>query len=385
MGVRCGVYRLALVSVLTLFAAVSICAGNQRPPVVVDYFYEPGCPECLQVEGEILPALKMRYEGLYTLRRHDMRVTSNVVTLIRYHETLDVTDNSSVSMFVDYSRPLLGLSAIREGLLSSVDACAGQRMHPGWRPPMPIEAGSIGDAKQRISGFAVGAVLTSGLIDGLNPCAIATLVFFISLLVVYGGQRRTLLLMGVPFCIGSFTTYTAIGFGLLSCLHSLESFPLVRRAIELLLVVGLVALAILSFRDAIHYSQSRSPDAVSVKLPAWAQRWIHLVARRGVKSHHLVVAGLVTGMAVTGLEAVCTGQVYVPALVVVAGETGDSTAWRLLLLYNAMFILPLVAALVLTRFGLTSETMLRWSKRNVPFSKTLLGLFFVAAAVYLLF
>jgi len=386
MGVKRGSCKNPLATILLLaFAAVGRCAEvPEPPPVMIDYFYEPGCPECLQIEGEIVPMLKMRYEGLCTLRRHDIRFTSNVVTLVRYQETLGVSDNTPVSMFVDYSRPLLGLKAIREGLFSSVDECVVQRLDPEWTPPAPIEAGKLEDAQSRVSGFAIGAVLAAGLFDGLNPCAIATLVLFVSLLVVYGRKRGALLLMGVPFCIGSFATYTAIGFGLLACLHSLDGFPLVRRSIEVILAVGLMALASLSFRDAVRYAQSHDADAVLVKLPSWAERWIHLVARRGVKSHHLVLAGLGTGIAVTGLEAVCTGQVYVPALVVVAGSTDGAVAWRLLLLYNTMFILPLVAALVLARFGLTSETMVRWSKRNVPFSKTLLGLFFLAVAVYLL-
>jgi len=58
--------------------------------------------------------------------------------------------------------------------------------------------------------------------------------------------------------------------------------------------------------------------------------------------------------------------------------------WSLLLLYNTMFIMPLVVVLVLTRYGLTTETMIKWSKKNVSFSKTILGIFFLLVAVYLL-
>ena len=46
-----------------------------------------------------------------------------------------------------------------------------------------------------------------------------------------------------------------------------------------------------------------------------------------------------------------------------------------------MFIVPLVAAFVVTYQGLKTERLLAWSKRNVVPSKILLGLLFVVLAV----
>ena len=41
------------------------------------------------------------------------------------------------------------------------------------------------------------------------------------------------------------------------------------------------------------------------------------------------------------------------------------------------FILPLALVLLLTYFGLKTETLLRWSRQNVVISKCLMGLFFL--------
>ena len=97
----------------------------------------------------------------------------------------------------------------------------------------------------------------------------------------------------------------------------------------------------------------------------------------------LAAGGLVVGTTVTALESVCTGQVYVPTLVLVAKEGGAASgrAWSYLLLYNAMFIVPLASVFTLTFFGLRTQTLLEWSKKNVVVSKVLLGIFFVAMAV----
>lgn len=117
---------------------------------------------------------------------------------------------------------------------------------------------------------------------------------------------------------------------------------------------------------------------------------IHRIMRTELMTGSLVFGGLLTGAAVTALESVCTGQVYVPTLVVVikssfdtlsGGEESVSRAWSYLLLYNTMFILPLAVVFILTYFGLKTETLLNWSRKNVVISKTLLGCFFLAMAV----
>ncbi len=377
----------ASIGLLIYLCASLLHAQDDISPVVIDYFYEPGCPECLRIKREVLPDLAERYEGFYQLNRHDMGLVSNVVKLVAYQEALGVTKNSPVSMFVDYTKALCGIEAIRSGLFPFLDESIEARMMSAWTPPNPIDwdaSCGMERARQRAGSFTVPAVIAAGLIDGINPCAISTLVFFMSLLIVSGIRGRGLLLMGTSFCLASFATYTAIGFGLLRCLHMLEAFPTAKAVFEGVLAATLLLLAFLSFRDAIRYRRSHNPHHVSVQLPDKVKRLIHTFLRKGVKSHHLLLAGLGVGTVVTALETVCTGQVYVPTMALVIREGGDSRILALLLLYNAMFIMPLTAAIILTRYGLTTQTMLRWSKQNVPSSKILLGIFFLAIAAYLL-
>ena len=62
---------------------------------------------------------------------------------------------------------------------------------------------------------------------------------------------------------------------------------------------------------------------------------------------------------VSGVEAVCTGQVYLPTIVVILKEVNQHF-WRateFLLFYNLMFILPLVLVCVLTLCGKESPRL----------------------------
>lgn len=378
--------------------AVLLCIGcrvmgeDAIPPVIIDYFYEPGCPECGRVSCEVMPDLHARYEGFYQMRQHDTGVVSNVVRLIAYQNAVGVTRNSSVSMFFDYTNSLCGIDAIRSGLPALMDRLIEQRMTPGWSPPPPISwhVGTTTEAAtERLKTFTLPAVLFAGLVDGINPCAISTLIFFMSMLTTAGVRGRGVLLMGGAFAFASFATYTAIGLGLLRSLHMLEAYPAARSVFETVLALILLFLAVLSFRDAYRYRRSHRPQDVSVQLPATVKKLINRVLRKGVKSRHLLLAGVGTGALVTALETVCTGQVYVPTMALVIRDAGgigifQARVWGLLLLYNAMFSTPLLVAIVLTRFGLTTPAMLKLSRNNVPFSKTLLGLFFLTLATYLL-
>jgi len=374
---------------LACMAAVGMAAPEVEP-VTIDYFYEPGCPDCVRVRDLIMPELVERYDGFYRLNKHDLGVMSNVAMLVAYQEALNITTNEPVSMIVDYRHVLNGFKAIQRGLFERIDEGVALRMEPGWVDPSPIEAprslaGGAALAGERMAGFTLAAVAAAGFIDGINPCAIATLVFFASLLAVSRMPGRGLLLLGVPFCAASFATYTAIGLGLLRVLHLVSGFENARKGIEIVMLAALGLLAALSFRDAWRYRISGNADDVALQLPRSIKMRIHSILRKGTRSRNLVLGGLVAGSVVTALESVCTGQVYVPTLVLVIKAGGSvSGAWGYLLLYNAMFVLPLAVVLVLVRLGLGTPRLLAWSRRNVVISKVLLGTLFLGLAALLL-
>jgi cytochrome c biogenesis protein CcdA len=224
-------------------------------------------------------------------------------------------------------------------------------------------------------------VAVAGLVDSINPCAFATLVFFMSLLSLSRVGRRGMLLAGGAFVAACFVTYLLLGFGALRVLHLFVGFRLLRQTLDAAMVGALAVLAWLSFQDAVRFRRTGNPHDVALRLPEGINRRIHDVMRRGLRRRNLLAGGFGVGVVVTALESVCTGQVYVPTLVLVV-RTGQSVTRGLLYLvvYNLMFILPLAIILVLTYRGLGTPALMAWSRRNVVVSKILLGVFFVGMA-----
>jgi len=361
-------------------------ATDHPAKVIIDFFYENGCSDCLQVKKEIIPQLEERFAGYYTIHNYDVGLKSNVLVLIQYQEKLGIVTNKPVCMVVDYRHVLNGVEEIQNGLLGRVDESIAERMENGWQPPRPIvetknEPQSRALAAKRAESFTLAAVIAAGLIDGINPCAISTLIFFMSLLAISGVKGRGLLIMGGSFCLASFLAYLLIGFGFMRVLHAFSGFPLIQKAVEAIILAALVVLAILSFVDAWSFWRNGKSKAIILQLPQGIKTRIHALMRKGLGTKHLVYGGGFVGLTVTALESICTGQVYVPTLVLVL-KNGCSPLRNglYLLLYNLMIMVPLVAIFLLTFSGLRTERLIEWGGKNVVPSKILLGLLFLGLA-----
>ncbi len=354
----------------------------------IDIFYSPGCKECERVKQSVFPQFESQFEGFYEMVWHDMTQTSTIPLLVAYQQRCNNTENGLVSLVIDHTAFLSGYSAISTGLFDRVNEALARRQLPGWTPPAAPEVKgpqAANAVKKRASAMTVSVVAFGGLVDGFNPCAISTLIFFMSVLAVAKATRRTRLLVGVSFIGSSFLVYMALGFGFLFVFRNAPNFPLVKKIFEVALGLCMVPLAALSFRDAFRFGKSHRPDDVTLQIPKKVKERIHtfMNARLGVGGP--ILGGLVTGAGVTVLESVCTGQSYVPVLMyVLKQDCTDLTSWLLLITYNLLFILPLAVVFYCFHRGMQLKSLINWSRNNLVIAKICLGLFFAAMAVLLL-
>lgn len=391
MNQRMGKTIFGLMILCSLGRLVAFASGANIAPAVapapfvsIEFFNEPGCEECAAVKGRILPELEQRYGGYYVLTSLDLGVTTNYLRLLAYQKKLGEV-NASTYMILDGRRILSGYQDMKENLFVAMDQLVAGMEGPVLVPPVVEKAGMPAPVSltSRIRQFTLVGVLLAGLLDALNPCAMATIVFFMSLLSAAGVRGRRILLAGGAFAVGSFLTYTALGFGVLRVIHLFAGFHAVKMVANAAMAAILVVLAVLSLRDAIRYRASHNARDISVKLPSRLMMKAHEVMKGGMGHRSVVVGGLVTGVVVTGLESVCTGQIYIPTLVMLikAGGGYSVRAVGYLVAYNLMFVLPLVILFILVYQGLKWQAVLEWSRRNVVISKVLMGLFFLAMAV----
>jgi cytochrome c biogenesis protein CcdA len=380
--------RLALVLGVVLSVCASAVGAGSADQVRLDLFFSTGCTECERVEQEVLPELEELFDGMYELVRHDMLQAETIPLLVAYQERCDNHDNGRVSIVVDHTVFLSGYEAIAAELLERVNAALEARQDPAWRMPQAPdlsedEADEV--VRRKASGLTFSVVALGGLLDGFNPCAISTLIFFMSVLAVARAAPRTRLLVGVSFISASFLVYMGLGLGFLYVFRQAPSFTTVKRVVETVLGLCMIPLALFSFRDAFRFRKSQRADDVTLQIPKAFKTRIHSLMRSRLGTGGSILGGLVTGAGVTVLESVCTGQSYVPVLMyMLKKDCSNFCVWLLLIVYNLLFVLPLAVVFVCFHRGMQLTALIEWSKRNLVVVKILLGLFFSAMAVLLL-
>jgi len=380
--------RLALVLGVVLSVCASAVGAGSADQVRLDLFFSTGCTECERVEQEVLPELEELFDGMYELVRHDMLQAETIPLLVAYQERCDNHDNGRVSIVVDHTVFLSGYEAIAAELLERVNAALEARQDPAWRMPQAPdlsedEADEV--VRRKASGLTFSVVALGGLLDGFNPCAISTLIFFMSVLAVARAAPRTRLLVGISFISASFLVYMGLGLGFLYVFRQAPSFTTVKRVVETVLGLCMIPLALFSFRDAFRFRKSQRADDVTLQIPKAFKTRIHSLMRSRLGTGGSILSGLVTGAGVTVLESVCTGQSYVPVLMyMLKKDCSNFYVWLLLVVYNLLFVLPLAAVFICFHRGMQLTALIEWSKRNLVVVKILLGLFFSAMAVLLL-
>ncbi len=350
-------------------------------PIYLAYFEQAGCQECarttndLRVAQERYPQLKVES---FSIEEDENKALNE--WLSDNHGVPDEKRLSTPMIFVG-DDVLIGTDANLNNLLSVITKYAETGAERTWDAFDPEEGGQ--GIVDRFLSFSVLTVLGAGLIDGLNPCAFATLVFFISYLAFTGRRGRDILFVGISFTVGVFLTYLLVGVGLLKVVQSLSFFTALGRWVYLLTALLCVVLAILTFRD---YFKARKgqPTEMTLKLPLGLRRRINRVIRESAHVRAFVAVAFVTGFVVSLLELACTGQVYLPTIVYVMSRPElAAQAFLYLLLYCLMFILPLVVVFALSYFGTTSEELGQFINRRTSTIKLITGLLFVALALWM--
>ncbi len=207
-----------------------------------------------------------------------------------------------------------------------------------------LEQGQLA-VMQRFEQYQWGVIALAGLIDGINPCAISTIIFLLSYLTLSGMQRSSLRL-GLLFALGCFAAYLLIGLGLWRLSSMAVSAYWGRRIIYPLIAFPTLTVALLAFAEFIERMRTGGSETI-LKLPrSWLLR-IHEIVRRVVKAEHAVLLAAPVAVIVTLIEFGCTGQVYLPTITYVSSLPGQRlTALPILLAYNVAFIIPLLVVII---------------------------------------
>ncbi len=145
-----------------------------------------------------------------------------------------------------------------------------------------------------------------------------------------------------------------------------------------------LVLAVLSFIDY-RKAKAGGTEDMMLKLPETLRKRINATIRKGRGTKNYVIGAFVAGLLVSLLELACTGQVYLPTIIFVSSIPElRLQAILYLVIYNLLFIMPLVVIFVLVYFGTTSKDLTKFLQERAALVKFLMAFVFIALGSWLL-
>ena len=207
---------------------------------------------------------------------------------------------------------------------------------------------------------ALGAVLFTAVIDSINPCAIGVLILLLTTLLANYRNKKRMLSIGLVYIAAIFVTYLLAGLGLI---YFLSSIPLyVSEYIAIAVGTLIIGAGLIEIKDYFWYGRGFSL-AISPDRAKQIHDYVQRVSIPGA---------MFLGVFVAAVELPCTGAPYL-AIILLLSQNFNFTAFLMLILYNIIFVMPLIIILVMVYFGAKIQHIKMWKHRNRGYMRLLTG------------
>lgn len=368
-----GIFLLGLAGGLPLSAQDAAPAAEK---VQFALFVSPSCVHCNKLKREYWEQLKEKYKDKVSFSEYDITQEGNHFIFSETAKAYGIDQKH-----LGYPAAAVG-STFLMGYPTEIGTYAESAIEKALllheKTTIKTAACTTDHARQAFSQITFWAIIGAGLVDGINPCAFAVIVFFISFLTVYKYNRREIILVGTAYCVAVFCAYLLLGIGLFKFLYALRGFSYVTKVFYIVTAGLCLLFFFLGLYDLWIYIKTKKSDGMLLQLSLSNKTRIHKIMGfflrdKGKSTWRLTISALAVGFGVSLVEAVCTGQVYVPTCVLIMKDPAFRVqAIFYLVLYNLMFILPLVAVFVLALLGCESKRFNDFLKRHLGLMKVLL-------------
>ncbi len=211
----------------------------------------------------------------------------------------------------------------------------------------------------------------AALLDSVNPCAFSVLLLTIAFLFSIGRLRSHILKIGASYIFGIFLVYILIGLGILQALHLFDTPHFMAKAgASLLIILG-----------GINIVNDFFPTfPIKLKIPSVAHSRMG-----GLMEKASVPTAFALGALVGLCEFPCTGGPYLMILGLLYDQATYFSGLGYLLLYNLIFISPLVVILLLASDKLILGKVQEWKSKETRKMRLWGGAAMVALGAFIFF
>jgi cytochrome c biogenesis protein CcdA/glutaredoxin len=368
---------------LVLFLVLFSIFVSAEEKDCVYYFSGEGCPHCGATEI-FMEQLVLKHPELEIHKFEIYYNKTSLITLQTFFDAFEVPlEKQGVPIVFLSTIYFVGDRPITEYLENAIISNKDESC-PSLQKDEVL--GVIGEKspKHLIDTLTFGVVTGAAFVDSINPCAIAVLLILLGTLLAVK-KRKKLLSAGLAFTFSIYIAYLFFGIGLLSVLALTGVSFYFYKSIGFLAIL----LGLFNIKDYFWYGK-----IFLMEIPQkWRPRLNKLL--KGVTSP---TGAFLVGFAVCLFELPCTGGPYLVILGLLAEKATKWAAMPLLLYYNLIFILPLIAITLIVYFSMKKieehgkEVKIdvrgdieRWRKRNIKLLHLIAGTIMVILGLMIVF
>ena len=219
--------------------------------------------------------------------------------------------------------------------------------------------------------LTIPAVISAATVDAINPCAFAVLIILLTTILASKNKKRALL-SGLAFSSSIFISYLLMGIGLYSAIQATGLSHTFYGVVAVLAIL----IGLFNLKDYLWYGKW-----FVMEVPmSWRPKLKSVI--RGVTS---VPGAFLIGFVISLFLLPCTSGPYIVILGLLAKSATKNYAFLLLILYNLIFVLPMIIITLAIYFGFTTtEQAEAWRTKRIKSLHLIAGIIILCLGVGML-
>jgi cytochrome c biogenesis protein CcdA/glutaredoxin len=363
-------FLISLVSFNIVFGNISIQNNNYKVPVVV--FYGQGCPHCAAlinwIESLDNSSINLTLREVY-FNETNRNLVFNILKN-NYNQSFQ-----GVPTFFIGKKVFVGFDENNKKLyLDQINYCIENKCSSVFDDEKSISN------KNNYNSLTLISVILAALIDAINPCAFAVLIILLSSIFYklnteknVKKAKRTVLFSGILFSISIYISYFLMGLGIYSVLVSLKF----SHNLYVGFAIFAIVLGFLNLKDYFWYGKY-----FKVEVPeSWRPR-----LRKILKSITSPIGAFFIGFLVSLFLLPCTSGPYLVIIGMLSNKVEYIKALMYLMIYNFIFILPMILITLFVSFGLLNTLDLeKKRKKSLKLLHLIAGILLILIGLIMLF
>lgn len=290
------------------------------------YFYGDGCPHCAKVDKHFQ---EKGYYQIYPIEKKEIYFDRSNALLYNgmLHSRGISTDERKVPTIILGQTILVGDRNITENFETEAEKYITNLSEADGDLTDP-ELGHTTPVHKTKPDLTWAAVVGASIVDAINPCAFAVLIILMTTVLVSGDSKKALK-AGLAFATSIFISYFLMGLGIYKALGVGGISSIVYKIVGWLAII----LGLFNLKDYFWYGRG-----FLMEVPmSWRPKMKGLI-----KSVTSPLGAFGVGFLVSLFLLPCTSGPYIVILGMMAEKMYQTTAVLYLILYNLIFVSPMV-------------------------------------------